>query len=125
MKGYTIFYNHSWYRYVDITYFFIIYEALVLTYSILVCLCTCFLPILKILIASDHYWASSQVKSDSEMWYRIRQKFNRTLVWRVLANRGSLPNFILPISYFYIVHYWLYSKFANFSLPTCFERQFA
>jgi len=41
-----------------------------------------------------------------------------------LANRGNSPNFNLPINYFYIVHYWLYSKFANFSSANLLQRQF-
>ena len=39
---------------------------------------------------------------------------NLTLVAN-LANRRSLLNFNSPISYFYIAHYWLYSKFIKLS----------
>ena len=40
--------------------------------------------------------------------YRKRRNFS-------LANRRNLPNFNSPISYFYIAHYWLHSKFTKLS----------
>jgi len=39
-----------------------------------------------------------------------------------LANRRNLPNLNLPISYFYIGHYWLFSKFTKFSSSKLFRK---
>ena len=74
----------------------------------------CFLTVLALICLYGGHCFSVWLPVKDEVWWDFSLAN--------LVNQGNSPSFNSPISYFHIVHYWLYSKFANFSSTNLLQK---